>query len=533
MMNLLYGDLDPTDAGQIVSKLETMSIPYQIKGDGTQIYVPGDQVAKLRVVMAESGVPSGGSIGYEIFDRSDGLGMTNFVQDINQLRALEGEIARTIKTINGVGSAKVHLVLPKRQLFSQDSQKPSASVMLKMRGAIRLLAPQVQAVQHLVAAAVPGLSPDQISIVDDKGTLLARGGSEGAQSFGSVGQTDEVRVAFETRLARSIESLLERSTGPGKVRAEVSAELDFAQLTENHEVYDPNGQVVRSTQTTEEGSQNNENNAGAQGVSVQNNLPPEQNKAGAGGSGSQSQAKKNEEVVNYEISKVTKVHVKEMGSVKRLSVAVLVDGNYTIGKDGKPTDYKPRAKEELSQFEKLVKTAIGFKDDRGDKIEVINMKFAETIPGGVDDSAAKDMVFGFKRHEIMHFAELLVLLVVGALIIFVVIKPLIEKIGAMMPDKNEEGGVQQMVVIGQDGVAKVQSVAINSNGEAVIQNNDGTTQQLPGPQVAGALTDESMVSVKNIEGQLRAATLKKVADLIEQRPEESVGVVRTWMAAGR
>jgi len=174
-MSLLYGDLDPADSGAIVKELEARNIQYELKAGGQQVFVPGDEVLKLRVTLAEQGVPGGGTMGYEIFDKSDGLGTTNFVQNVNLVRALEGELGRTIGAMNNVRGARVHLVLPQRELFSRERRKPSASVVLQVQGAGRLGREQVLAIQHLVAAAVPDMEPQNISILDSRGQLLARG----------------------------------------------------------------------------------------------------------------------------------------------------------------------------------------------------------------------------------------------------------------------------------------------------------------------------------------------------------------------
>src|SRR5690242_10397809 len=249
---LLYSDLDTRDSGEIVQKLEALGVPYQLKADGAQILVPTDQVARLRIAMAESDLPHGGSVGYEIFDKGEPLGTSSFLQNVNRLRALEGELARTISAIDTVEAARVHLVLPQRELFSRDKQESSASIVIKTRGAARLGKMQVAAIQHLVAAAVPGLRPGRVSIVDSEGNLLARGTDTGADPATGGLSVEEMRSNYETRLARSVEEMLERSVGPGKARVEVRADMDFDRVTTNSESFDPDGQVVRSTQTVSE-----------------------------------------------------------------------------------------------------------------------------------------------------------------------------------------------------------------------------------------------------------------------------------------
>ncbi|MCH7898385.1 MAG: flagellar M-ring protein FliF [Proteobacteria bacterium] len=257
-MTILYGDIDPSDAGQIVTKLEAMGVPYELRGGGTQIFVPTDRALRLRMAMAEEGLPSGGSIGYEVFDRSNSLGSTRSMQNINLLRALEGELARTIRSLSQITGARVHLVMPKRELFSRDTIDPSASIVIEMAGGNRLAKAQVLAIRHLVASAVPGLKPAQISIIDSRGNLLARGGDGEDDGVMAAVASQDYRQALENRLKRVIEELLEQSVGIGKVRAEVSAEIDFDRITISSEIFDPESQVVRSSQLIEESSDSTE-----------------------------------------------------------------------------------------------------------------------------------------------------------------------------------------------------------------------------------------------------------------------------------
>ena len=268
-MALLYGDLDLREAGQVVEQLGRQHIAYRIAGQGNQIFVPADQVPRARLLLAREGLPSGGSIGYEIFDRGDGLAATQFQQGINETRAMEGELARTIRAIDGIRAARVHLVLPRREPFARERQDARASVMLTMTGAARLDREGVQAILNLVSAAVPGLKPQNIAIVDSRGSMLARAG-EPVGSLGGALSGDEMRRTTELRLSRAVEEMLERSLGPGHVRAEAAVEMDFDKVNETQERYDPDGQVVRSTQSVNNNSRTTEANGT---VSVQNNLP--------------------------------------------------------------------------------------------------------------------------------------------------------------------------------------------------------------------------------------------------------------------
>ncbi|MBN8909324.1 MAG: flagellar M-ring protein FliF, partial [Rhodospirillales bacterium] len=295
-MALLYGDLDLRDSAQVVEHLARRHIPYRLAGQGSQVLVPTDQVAEARLSLARDGLPSGGSVGYELFDRGDSLAFTDFQQKINETRALEGELARTIRAMRGVRAVRVHLVLPRREPFARDRQDAQASVLLTMSGAQRLDKEGVQAILNLVAAAVPGLRPQNVAIVDSRGDLLARAGEPVSQLSAAL-TGEEIRRGTELRLARAVEEMLERSLGPCHVRAEAAVRMNFDKVSETQERYDPDGQVTLSSQTLTANSKNTE---AAQAVTVQNNLP----NADAGNqNGAGSQENRQEETTNYEISR--------------------------------------------------------------------------------------------------------------------------------------------------------------------------------------------------------------------------------------
>ncbi|MBJ7418416.1 MAG: flagellar M-ring protein FliF, partial [Niveispirillum sp.] len=243
-LSLLYSDLSPADGGAIVQQLEAQQIPYKASPDGTRIEVPAEQVGRLRMMMAQQGIPSGGNVGNEIFNQPEGLGTTAFQQQMQQLRAKEGELVRSIQTLQQVQNARVHLVLPKRELFARQAQTATASVLLKLRPGKPLSKEQVAAIQQLVATAVPQMEPANVSILDDKGNLLSRGLRPNTPEA-IAASAEERRLARERELTQTIEELLGRSVGQGRVQAQVSVEMDFDRITTNSEIYDPEGQVVR------------------------------------------------------------------------------------------------------------------------------------------------------------------------------------------------------------------------------------------------------------------------------------------------
>jgi flagellar M-ring protein FliF len=515
-MTLLYSGLDPSDSGQIVQRMDAQGVQYELRGDGSQIYVPQDQVARLRLSLASEGIPAGGSIGYEIFDRADALGTTNFVQQINQIRALEGELSRTIRSIHQVRSARVHLVMPKRELFSRDRAEPTASVVLALQGSLDK--GQVSAIQHLVSSAVPGMRSKNVSVIDSNGELLARGADEGALD---TANSEDMRRSYEARLSQAIEQLLAQTLGAGKVRAEVTADLDFNQVTTNKEDFNPDGQVVRSTNSIEETGSSQERQ-GANNVSVANNTPNPPGQDANGTSGSTSQNGRTEEIVNYEISKIVRTEVKAGGEVKRISAAVLVDGVYTTAEDGTKI-YAARTPEELAQIDSLVKSAIGFDDKRGDVVQVVNMKFAE--PEIVEDGSL--MLLGFDKADLMRLAELVVLAVVALLVLLLVVRPLLGRILAMpsvAPANVALAGLGEQLALPPGAAA---ALAIPGPAQAAIPG----LPTMPSASEAEAIAAEidQMIDLNQVEGRVRASSVRKISDLVDQHPEQAVNLIRQWV----
>src|SRR5690606_16200441 len=250
----LFTELSMEDSNRVVKELESQGIPFELRGDGSTVLIPKDQVTRARMRLAEAGLPRGGSVGYEIFDKSDTLGTTSFVQNVNHLRALEGELARTIQSLDRVSAARVHLVIPERQLFQRDRQEPSASIVLRVRS--QLEQAQVRAIRHLAASAVRGLKPERVSIVDEQGRLLADG--VGASEAGIAPMLDERNFSYEQRLKNQLESIVTSIVGPGRARVTVAAELDYTRIQQTSDRFDPESRVVRSTQSREEAAQSDQ-----------------------------------------------------------------------------------------------------------------------------------------------------------------------------------------------------------------------------------------------------------------------------------
>lgn len=508
-MELLYAELQQTEAAAIAKKLEEAKVPFTVDKTGTKIMVPADQVGPMRMRMAAQGLPSGGSVGYELFDKGEGFGATSFMQNINHLRALEGEMARTVQTLNGVQQARVHLVLPKRELFARQQNPATASVFLKLRPGAQLSRENIQAIQQLIAASVPNLDPNRISIVDDKGKLLARGtGSDTAEAM--MASAEEKKQAYEGRLARTIEDLLGRTLGYGKVRAEVSADLDFDRITTQSEIFDPESQVVRSTQTVTESNESSDRDPLAP-VTVDQNLPTSQASSSASPLSS-NKSNRNEETINYEITKTTKSHVREAGTVRRLSVAVLVDGTYQTSKDTPPA-YQPRSEQEIESIKALVRSAVGLDAVRGDTLEVVNLRFWSPED---DIQKPEELFLGMTKDDLFRIAEMVVLGIVAVLIILLVIRPLISR--AFEKAEMQEEDEMDRLLTDQAGMPAALAAPTGALAQDLALEAAQADEEL-----------EQMIDINRVEGRVRASSLRKVGEIVDKHPEEAVSILRNWL----
>jgi flagellar M-ring protein FliF len=524
-MALLYGDLDPRDAAQIVDKLNARHVPYRIGAGGTQILIPADQVPESRMLLAKDGMPSGGSIGYELFDRGDGYLFSAFQQKISETRAMEGELARTIRSIRGIRGARVHLVLPHREPFAREQQEAQASVMLTMVGAQRLDTEGVQAILNLVAAAVPGLRTRNIAVVDARGDLLARAG-EPVTQLTAAATAEDVRHATETRLARAVEDMLERTLGPGRVRAEASVRMDFDRVNETKEMFDPDKQTARSTQSVNSTSKSNE---AAQAVTAQNNLPnadPTSQNAG-------SQEGRQEETTNFEIDKTVRTLIHEQPRIDRISLAVMVDGSEQPGPDGKPV-WQARSTEDLSRITALVKSAIGFDEKRGDQVDVVSMRFVTDNTAMVDNGGLLGL--HLEKPDFMRLVQTALFGIIGLLALLLVLRPMVSRLTAMTPGGMTPGGFALADGTGSGAGGFPGSIASLSapTGMAALPSPGPLANALTGLASGGLsaaqLEDEAMISLGQIEGQMRASSLRKLTDIVGKHPDETLTIMRGWMA---
>ncbi|HEX3405761.1 MAG TPA: flagellar basal-body MS-ring/collar protein FliF [Caulobacteraceae bacterium] len=513
-MGLLYSNLDLREAGSITQALDAAGIKYQAQGDGSTIMVARDKVASARLMLAGKGLPTADSVGYEIFDNQNALGQTDFVQQLNMKRATEGELARTIRALDGVTYARVHLVLPERQLFQDQTDQASASVTIGV-GAREPSTDEVRAVQNLVAGAVPNLKPERVAIIDQHGKTLS------AESDGVGGKAaEDAKQAIEDSIRARVKNLVEGVVGAGKARVQVSADVDMAQVTTQSEKYDPDGQVVRSEQTNESSAKDSQGGGGSlQAASASTNLPGGTQTAGQNATANGSENTGSESTTNYEISKTVTTEVQQPGQVKRLSVAVAVDGVTTPGKDGKPGPYTPRSADEMQRLDSLVKAAVGFSTDRGDQVQVVNVRFPDAADA--EGVSATNPLMGFDKNDIMRTVELAVMAVVAGLILFFVIRPLIRTASAGVA---AAGGMALIPIGGGGGAPVAARVVATPDGQTLtIDAATGQPLALPAPDI------DQKIDIARIEGQVKASSVRRVAEFVEKHPEESVSILRGWL----
>lgn len=518
-MKMLYTDLSPTDSGAVAAKLEETEIGYEISSDGSRILVPSNEVGRARMLLADAGLPNGGSMGYEIFDKQSGFGTTNFIQNINQVRALEGELSKTIRSLDNVRSARVHIVLPQRELFSRETRHSSASVFIAIQAGASIERQQIIAIQSLVASAVPNLKANKVSVIDSNGNLMAKGGDED-ESILSL-KTEDLRRNFESRMQRNIEDQISRIVGYGKVTAIVNAQINFDQISTNEELYSPEGQVLRSSQTTQEDS--SESAPTSSRVGIENNLP------GIGGdlladNAPSAKNSRTEDITNYEISKTIRSTVRQTGDIEKLSLSVLVDGRYVKDDEGNKT-YEPRSEDEISQIAALVRTAVGFDENRGDILEVVNLQFIQIDVG--EEIPDENTILGFEKSDLLDAAEMIVVAVMLVLVVLLVLQPMVTKLINTDLGAGRQSSLDDL--LHHDLLAASPAnpaLAPPSSAPLGVDGQPLSSDSLAPPSD----DDETLINLQGIEGKVKASTVKKVEEIVEGYSTEAVSVVRSWLA---
>lgn len=495
-MTLLYADLDLKNGQEIAARLDQDGVKYDLReaGGKVSVYAPRSESAAIKVKLAGDGfIASDGGVGYEIFDEQDALGSTSFQQNINRLRALEGELARTIASISGVRSARVHLVLPERELFSRDKQTATASIVVDAPGGLDKHS--VRAIVNLAASAVPALSPSHVTILDSTGALLASG-QESGDPLSVSGAVDERIAATETRIRRTVEDIVGRIVGPENLRVQVAADIDFSRVTETANIIDPDSQTVLSATTVEDAS-NASDPALSRGVTVANQLPESQVVDPLGIAAASSTARRTEETTNYEMTRTVRNEVREMGGVKRLSVAVALNLATNTDANGAVTP-APRSPDELARITALVRSAVGYNAARGDQVDVIEAPFqqsAAAAPGVTASAASKAQ--GIDSSMVMRGAEIVALALVALALIIFVLRPMLSP--ALSPTSPQP-------------VREIASAAAQA--------------ALPAPTPGGL---ENLIDLAQVDGKVKASSLKRVAEVVKAHSDESAGILKSWI----
>lgn len=502
---LLYGNLAETDASAVIEWLKGQNVPYQLKNNGHNILIPAKNVYETRLSLAAQGLPQGGGVGFEIFDKQS-FALTDFVQKINYSRALQGELARTIATLGPVESARVHLALPEKRLFRDQQQPATASVILKLAPGKRLSEGQIEGIVHLVSSSIEGLEPGKVTIIDQNGNVLSRIGDKSSRGNLSPDML-EYQSLVEQRLENRAQALLDKSLGARNAMVRVSATLDFAQTEKTEETFDPEEPVIRSEQVNEEKT-GSEISGGIPGV--QSNLEGNTNQtAGASPPSSRSQR-----TTNYEISKVVAKTVNPVGTISKISVSVLVADKMVPGKDKEPPTSEPRSAEELKAVETLIASALGIDSARGDKIEVTSMPFLESIEGAAEEEYAANQLYQY-----MPFIRYGLLLIAGVLLYFLMVRPLIKTLSRDVTEHYktvEEMEAEQAQLAGGGPTATGPSRAPGG----------GPAEPEAETLVGGAAYREAMESAPE-------DPLEKVRKGVENDPVFSAHVLRSWIHEDR
>lgn len=417
---VLFNSLDPEDGGAIVEELRKRNVAYRVSANAGTILVPAEHVYELRLALAGQGLPKGGQVGFEIFDQTD-FRTTRFVEQINYRRALQGELARTINQFQEVKNSRVFIVIPKESVFLEERRPASASIQLELKST---LAPEkLAAIVHLVANAVEGLDPQNVNVVDTQGRVVFKGSRSRESTLMLNSSQLEYKRKVEGEIRANVESMLEGILGPGNAIVRVTAEIDFNEVSLNEEEYDPSTTVVRSEHLVQESTRKSD--AGGAGdaalINQRKGILPE-------GAGAQDQHSKKDVATNYEINRITRSILKPAGSIRRLSVAAVINDRRTLRKNEKGESevvYEPRTAEEMQKFEEIVQKAMGYNEYREDQVTVSSVAFAQSLQPGVAGAAEK----AFDPFDIIaQYRKLIINLILIAVVFFAVVRPFLKSI---------------------------------------------------------------------------------------------------------
>jgi len=474
---ILFSNLSPGDGNAIVAELRKKNVPYKVEANGSIILVPEEKVYELRLSMAGDGIPNGGNVGFEIFDHTD-FKTTKFVQELNYRRALQGELARTINQFKEVKSSRVFIVIPEESLFIEDKKSASASIQLGLR--VNLPPARLTAIVHLVANAVEGLEPERVTVVDTKGRLIFKGGTGDSASSELSGSQLDYKNKIENQTKENVQTMLEQIVGIDKAIVRVNAEIDFDRITLNEEEYDPTATAVRSSRNIEENSQ-----IGQEGGETEQTLINQRRGVLPSPGETQNKKTKKDVATNYEINKITRTILKPAGTIKRFSVAAVIDGIYEFEKLNDGTTkrkYIPRTEQELKKFEEIVKKAMGYNEDREDQVTVISFSETSTMDNEVAIEPSKlDLILEIVKD----YRKTIVNLLLVAMVFIFIVKPLLKSMKtitkeavftneeltavsdeyAQLPESRRMGRKDQVVEITQNNPEKAQQLIKGWIGE--------------------------------------------------------------------
>jgi len=475
---VLYTDIEYAEAKGVIDRLDQDSVPFRTRerSGRMSILAPRAEIARLRLSLAADGEAPRGGVGYEIFDKQEAFGSTTFQQNVNRLRALEGELSRTIATIEGIRGARVHLVLPEKALFAREREQASASIVIDAQREVDRKT--VRAIVNLAASAVPGLAPARVTVLDAAGELLASGAADD-----KLAGAGEKAAETEARLRRTLEDIIGRVVGAENLRVQVAAEMDLTRVTENAALIDPDSQTLLSSVTVEEAADESQPASG-RGVTVANALPGAETAADTY-SPATSRNRRTEETANYEMSRTTRTAVREEGVLKRLSVAVALNAGAA-----------PRTPEDLARIDQLARSAVGFNAARGDTLSVVEVAFQ---PAAAPKKPEGLLAAPTIQKDLGRAAEIGALALIGLALVVFVLRPIFAAPKAKSPSSiaraGHEGGV----------------VADISNGGAL-------------PALADRRIDLALV-----EGQVKASSIGKVAEVVKGHTEESAAILKGWI----
>jgi flagellar M-ring protein FliF len=467
---LLYSGLELAEADQIVQSLQAQNVPYRLTAGGHSVMVPSGEVYAWRVRLASEGLPTTGSVGYEVFDQNE-IGVSDFVQKVNYQRAIEGELARTIQTIQGIKQARVHIVIPEDRLFKADQHEPTASIVLHLAGNRRLRDEQVMGIANMVSASVEGLTPGNVKIVDAQGRILSA--AYDSDSMMGVTSTQlDIQRRVEAHLTEKVQTPLSRVLGEGNAIVRVTADLDFQRIARTREDYDGERTAVLSEERSEQSSQDPQNATGQTEYFT----------------------------TNYNVPKTVEHIVESVGDIQRLSVSVLVNHRRELQTDAQGVEtvnMVPRTPEEIANLTRIVRNALGFDDARGDQVAVENILFNEP-ESLLDDTSGQFFGIDGQYLDIAQKA----LPVVFLLIFLLMIRSRLRRMRVTVPAEGPVRG-RQLRPVGPGG----QMVPVSSEG-------------IPLPQLDEGASPEAVES---------AQLLQQISDFVEDKPSAAVKLIRYWL----